>query len=245
MYLFNICRENPKVTFSNASWVSVLYLCSSRTTLTPGFSTKTLPANALLHFQTEPYMGWEGVKKPFSIPIFQSRISTSSTSQEWQYLCHKLLVLQKSGHTWSWVTPAILFILLRRNTVNYPGSPDSWEKLENHCMVHSSQGLRTEGKHLCPTFGSFFLLRRTKIADVEGMVRATMASLCPSKLGPSPAVLVLEGRSCLSVECSPKWVPYSRTLIAVENIYEWAYLMKWFVDPKKLLYLIKSTAQEI
>lgn len=63
-------------------------------------------------------------------------------------------------------------------------------------MVHPSQGLRTEGKHLCPTLVSFFLLRRTKIADVEGMVRARIGPLFPSKLGPSPAVLVLEGRSC-------------------------------------------------
>lgn len=124
--------------------------------------------------------------------------------------------------------------------------PQSLERqLENHWMVHSSQGLRTEGKQLCPTFGSFFLLGRTKIADGERMVRARMASLCPSKVGPSPAVLVLEGRLYLSEECSPKWVPYSMMLIAVENIYERSYLMKWFVDPKKLLYLIKSTAQEI
>lgn len=125
--LFNICREKPKVTLSNASWVSALYLCSSGTTLTLGLSTKTLPVNALLHSQAEPYMGWGGVKKPFSIPVFQSRISTSSTSQEWQYLCHKLLALQKYRYPRSWVTPAILFTLLRRNAVNYPGSPESRE----------------------------------------------------------------------------------------------------------------------
>lgn len=127
MYLFNICREKPKVTLSNASWVSALYFCSSGITLSLGFSTKTLPVNALLHFQAEPYMGWEGVKKPFSILIFQSRISTSFTSQEWQSLCHKLLVLQKSRHPRSWVTPAIMFTLLRRNDENSPASPGSWE----------------------------------------------------------------------------------------------------------------------
>lgn len=135
MYLFNICREKPKVTFSNASWVSALYLCSSGTTLTLGFSAKTLPVNATLHFQAESYTGWESIKKnPFPFPVFQSRISISSTSQEWQLLCHKLLVLQKSGHPRSWVTPAILFTLLRRNAVNYPGKSlhgPSFTRLEN------------------------------------------------------------------------------------------------------------------
>lgn len=203
------------------------------------------PHQSMLHFQAEPYMGWEGVKKPFSIPILQSRISTSSTSQEWQYLCHKLLVLHNSGQPRSWVTAAILFTLLRRKAGKSPASPGSWETAAKPLHGPFFTGLENWGEASLPNLWLLFPDKNHQNSWCGGNGESQDGFSLSFQVRTLPAVLVWEGRSCLSEECSPKWVPYSRMLIAVENIYQWAYLMKWFVDPKKLLYLIKSTAQEI
>lgn len=242
IYLFNICREKTKVMHLEF----LLYIFVHQGP--PWLQGLVLKPYQLMHcFTSRQSLTWaERVwKTPFPFQFFNLEFLPPLPPRNDNTFAINCWYCNKSEHSRSWVTPAILFTLLRRNAVNYPGSPESWETAGK--PLHDPFFTRLENWREVSLSNLWlpFLLRTTKIADVEGMVRARMASLCPSKLGPSPAVLLLEGRGCLSVECSPKWVPYSRMLIAVENIYEWAYLMKWFVDPKKLLYLIKSTEQEI